>query len=104
MAYYEFAESYEKGNTMNNLINAMTFYQYARESAGVFLIKLNSTASTTESWTNPVEVPTSTTSTVNPAFSSTNTSSNESEGIKSVCGPAFIVGLAVLPLLFRRRR
>ncbi|WP_240922807.1 S16 family serine protease [Thermococcus sp. Bubb.Bath] len=108
MAYYEFAESYEKGNTTDSLINAMIFYQYARESAGVFLITLHNTVSTTESWTNPFEVPTSTTSTtstVNTTSSSVSSSSSSpSEGIKSICGPAFIVGLAVLPLLFRRRR
>jgi len=104
IAYYEFAESYERENTTDSLTNAMIFYQYARESAGVFLIKLNSTASTTESWTNPVEIPTSTTSTVSSVPSSANSSSAESKGIESVCGPAFIVGLALLPLLFRRRR
>ena len=41
MAYYEFAESYEKSarekNDVNDLQTAMIFYQYARETAGLFL-------------------------------------------------------------------
>ncbi|ASJ06046.1 S16 family serine protease [Thermococcus pacificus] len=41
MAYYEFAESYEKSaeenNSLNDLQNAMIFYQYARETAGLFI-------------------------------------------------------------------
>ncbi|WP_297418891.1 S16 family serine protease [Thermococcus sp.] len=41
MAYYEFAESYEKSarekNDINDLQTAMIFYQYARETAGLFL-------------------------------------------------------------------
>ncbi|ASJ07962.1 ATP-dependent protease [Thermococcus siculi] len=41
MAYYEFAESYEKSAEENNspgdLQTAMIFYQYARETAGLFI-------------------------------------------------------------------
>ncbi|NJE04016.1 S16 family serine protease [Thermococcus sp. MV11] len=41
MAYYEFAESYEKSaeenNSLEDLQTAMIFYQYARETAGLFL-------------------------------------------------------------------
>ncbi|WP_297475059.1 S16 family serine protease [Thermococcus sp.] len=41
MAYYEFAESYEKSarekGDVNDLQTAMIFYQYARETAGLFL-------------------------------------------------------------------
>jgi len=41
MAYYEFAESYEKSakekGDINDLQTAMIFYQYARETAGLFL-------------------------------------------------------------------
>ncbi|WP_297062102.1 metallophosphoesterase [Thermococcus sp.] len=39
-----------------------------------------------------------------PATSSTPTSTTSSSGKSGICGPAFIVGLAVLPLLLRRRR
>ncbi|HDZ36424.1 MAG TPA: ATP-dependent protease [Thermococcus sp.] len=41
IAYYEFAESYEKSaeetDDLNDLSTAMFFYQYARETAGLFL-------------------------------------------------------------------
>ena len=41
MAYYEFAESYEKRaektHSLDDLQTAMTFYQYARETAGLFI-------------------------------------------------------------------
>ncbi|WP_297551146.1 CGP-CTERM sorting domain-containing protein [Thermococcus sp.] len=39
-----------------------------------------------------------------PATSSTPTSTTSSSGKSGICGPAFIVGLAVLPLLLRKRR
>ena len=46
MAYYEFAESYEKSaeenNSLEDLQTAMIFYQYARETAGLFLSKPSS--------------------------------------------------------------
>ncbi len=46
MAYYEFAESYEKSaeenNSLEDLQTAMIFYQYARETAGLFLSKSSS--------------------------------------------------------------
>ncbi|AMQ18475.1 S16 family serine protease [Thermococcus peptonophilus] len=105
VAYYEFAESYEKGNTTDDLVNAMIFYQYARESAGVFLIKVNeSTPNVPSNETAIPALPTNTNtnggSTSTPSATSTSTPSS---GIQSVCGPAFILALALLPLLRKRR-
>lgn len=37
VAYYEFAQSYEEQGGLENLITAMTFYQYAKESSTIFL-------------------------------------------------------------------
>lgn len=105
MAYYEFAESYEKSNTTNDIQNAMIFYQYARESAGVFLLKINERTGTT--WNNPLNQ-SNTTPTGTPAASST-TSSTQAKppttgsGITPVCGPGIIALFALLPLLKRRR-
>jgi uncharacterized protein len=106
IAYYEFAESYEKGNTTDDLINAMIFYQYARESAGVFLIKVENETPTIP--TNPIQMPTTTTATHNGQGSTSSTAipglhSTNSSGVISVCGPAFILFLALLPLLRRRQ-
>ncbi len=107
VAYYEFAESYEKGNTTDDLVNAMIFYQYARESAGVFLIKVNeSTPNVPSNETAIPALPTNTNtnggSTSTPSATSTSTPPS-SGGIQSVCGPAFILALALLPLLRKRR-
>ncbi|ASJ02120.1 ATP-dependent protease [Thermococcus profundus] len=104
IAYYEFAESYEKENTTEGIENAMIFYQYARESAGVFLMKVNSSPGVT--WTNPLS-PTNSTSTVEPTTTSTpgeqgNTTTSNS-GITSICGPG-VIGLFALSPLLRRRR
>lgn len=106
IAYYEFAESYEKGSTTDDLINAMIFYQYARESAGVFLIKMGNGTSSIP--TNPIQIPTTTTATQNGQTGTSSTSgsgaqSTNPSGITSVCGPAFVLILALLPLLRRRQ-
>jgi uncharacterized protein len=100
IAYYEFAESYEKGNTTNDLINAMIFYQYARESAGVFLMKVENVSVPSTTPTVPQIPVESTTTTTTPSPS---TSPNPS-GITSVCGPGAIALLALLPLFRKRRR
>ncbi len=102
MAYYEFAESYEKGNGIDDIQNAMIFYQYARESAGVFLLKINSSEVT---WTNPMgsETVSSTTSSTKATGTKTpSTTSSTGVGITSVCGPGIIALFALLPLLRRR--
>jgi uncharacterized protein len=39
MAYYEFAQSYEKQKGIENIQTAMIFYQYAKETATIFLGK-----------------------------------------------------------------
>ena len=102
MVYYEFAESYEKGNGIDDIQNAMIFYQYARESAGVFLLKINSSEVT---WTNPMgsETVSSTTSSTKATGTKTpSTTSSTGVGITSVCGPGIIALFALLPLLRRR--
>ncbi|ACS34613.1 S16 family serine protease [Thermococcus gammatolerans] len=102
MAYYEFAESYEKGNGIDDIQNAMIFYQYARESAGVFLLKINSSEVT---WTNPMgseTVPSTTSSTKATGTKTPSTTSSTGVGITSVCGPGIIALFALLPLLRRR--
>lgn len=101
MAYYEFAESYEKGNGIEDIQNAMIFYQYARESAGVFLLKMNPGNVT---WTNPLgteTVPPTTSTTT--GTKATSTTPSTGVGITSVCGPGIIALFALLPLLRRRR-
>ncbi|WP_456365441.1 S16 family serine protease [Thermococcus sp.] len=111
IAYYEFAESYEEGNTTDDIVNAMFFYQYARESAGVFLLKpteegpaFTSTAPTII--TNGTGSSTSSSTQTSPSSSSPSETGKgtSTTGITSVCGPAFVVGLALIPLLIRRRR
>lgn len=37
VAYYEFAQSHEELDDFENLVTAMTFYQYAKESSTIFL-------------------------------------------------------------------
>jgi len=37
LAYYEFAQSYEKQGGLENIQTAMVFYQYAKETSTVFL-------------------------------------------------------------------
>lgn len=101
MAYYEFAESYENGSTLDDLQNAMIFYQYSRESAGVFLMNIKAPAEPSQSWTNPI-APVNTTTT--PETSTSSGTSSSSTGVTSLCGPAFLVGLTLIPLLLRRRR
>lgn len=100
IAYYEFAESYEMENTVDAIVNAMIFYQYARESAGVFMVKMKEGVPTLpETGTKIPTLPTNTGKSSTTGGNST-TSSPEKN---SVCGPAFIVALAILPLLRRRR-
>ncbi|AJC71411.1 serine protease [Thermococcus guaymasensis DSM 11113] len=108
IAYYEFAESYEKGEGIEDLQNAMIFYQYARESAGVFLMKVKSGESNS-TWTNPLNPSNWTTSSPNTPSSTSNAStsntgtSNTGAGITSLCGPGIIALFALLPLLRRRK-
>ncbi|MDV3102965.1 S16 family serine protease [Thermococcus waiotapuensis] len=93
IAYYEFAESYERGNTTEDITNAMTFYQYAKESAGVFLMN---PSEKNELPANPFEP-----STVSTASSSAPQSKETSTGI---CGPVAVVAFSLLPLVIKRRR
>ena len=68
MAYYEFAQSYEKSARENqniqDLQTAMIFYQYARETAGLFLSseKPNLPAENTTESVPPLPLPTTSTS------------------------------------------
>ncbi|ASJ00002.1 S16 family serine protease [Thermococcus gorgonarius] len=103
IAYYEFAESYEKGNTTEDITNAMIFYQYARESAGVFLMNLNEK---NEIPTNPLEPSTVSTTTASSSQSSPvpTTGSATSESSRGICGPVAVVAFSLLPLVIKRRR
>ena len=51
MAYYDFAQSYEKQGGIENIQTAMIFYQYAKETAMMFLPK--TTPKITEETTTP---------------------------------------------------
>ncbi|AEH24819.1 S16 family serine protease [Pyrococcus yayanosii] len=96
MAYYEFAESYEAGNTTDDIITAMLFYQYAKETAMIFLGwggGENKVEEVTDTGTQlPIPTPTETTQKPSPTTITT-----------SVCGPALFIALALAPLLRRRR-
>ncbi|GAB6101290.1 CGP-CTERM sorting domain-containing protein [Thermococcus atlanticus] len=102
IAYYEFAESYEKKGDIQDLETAMIFYQYARETATMFLTQVNA-PKIIENITSSVPqiaIPGNESSTTSREPANT-TSTSKSSG--SVCGPAVIVALAMIPLLFRRR-
>ncbi|WP_456397166.1 S16 family serine protease [Thermococcus sp.] len=102
IAYYEFAESYEKKGDIQDLETAMIFYQYARETATMFLTQVNA-PKIIENITSSVPqiaIPGNESSTTSREPANTTSTSKSSS---SVCGPALIVALAMIPLLFRRR-
>ncbi|MFA4661831.1 S16 family serine protease [Pyrococcus kukulkanii] len=100
MAYYEFAESYEAKGDLQDIITAMIFYQYAKETAMVFLgwkSRGESAKTTTISppiSQNSTEVTTTITVTKTETVSGTGT---------KICGPAIIVLIGGLAAVFRRR-
>ncbi len=105
IAYYEFAESYEKKGDLQDLETAMIFYQYARETATMFLTKVNkpiieNITSSVPQITIPQDKNSTTSSAKTTNITTTSTTSKQSS---SICGPALIVALAIIPLLFRRR-
>ncbi len=77
VAYYEFAESYEKSGKPEDLQTAMIFYQYARETAQLFLSNPERGEKTPVNTTTPAPVPTMT---IPSSTSSTGTSVPASSG------------------------
>lgn len=101
MAYYEFAESYEAKGDMQDIITAMVFYQYAKETALVFQEwkksssqEVKTTISSPISTQTPSQTSTTTKSTSTPSTTQTTT---------SICGPASLVLVAAIVALFKRR-
>ncbi|ASJ16936.1 ATP-dependent protease [Thermococcus chitonophagus] len=100
MAYYEFAESYEAKGDPQDIITAMIFYQYAKETAMVFLGWKSSSESTK---TTTISSPISQNSTeVTTTVTVTKTETVSGTGTK-VCGPAIMVLIGALAAIFRRR-
>ncbi|MDI3475804.1 MAG: peptide/nickel transport system substrate-binding protein [Thermococcaceae archaeon] len=62
------------------------------------------TPQTTTTTTTPTETTTTTSPTTTTSAPSSSTTTSTSEEGGGICGPAFLVGLAVVPLLLRRRR
>jgi len=102
IAYYEFAESYEQSaeekGSMEDLQTAMIFYQYARETANLFLS--NPTQSVPAANTTATDVPQIVIPTPSPAETSTSTPGGSSERIPKtaiilMAVGAFLVGAAV---------
>jgi uncharacterized protein len=102
IAYYEFAESYEQSaeenGSMDDLQTAMIFYQYARETANLFLSKPAQpvpAANTTATDVPQIVIPTQ-----SPRETSTDTSSDSTGRIPEtaiilIAVGAFLVGAAV---------
>ncbi|MFA4719185.1 S16 family serine protease [Pyrococcus kukulkanii] len=100
MAYYEFAESYEAKGDLQDIITAMIFYQYAKETAMVFLGWKSSGESAK---TTTISPPISQNSTeVTTTITVTKTETVSGTGTK-ICGPAIIVLIGGLAAIFRRR-
>ena len=94
VAYYEFAESYEKSGKPEDLQTAMIFYQYARETAQLFLSTPPRGEETSTNTTSPAPLPTITvpTSTESPTSTPTpGNTDNEALWITAVVG-AFLIG------------
>ncbi|AMM54773.1 S16 family serine protease [Pyrococcus kukulkanii] len=99
MAYYEFAESYEAKGDLQDIITAMIFYQYAKETAMVFLGWKSSGESAK---TTTISPPISQNSTeVTTTITVTKTETVSGTGTK-ICGPAIIVLIGGLAAIFRR--
>ncbi|ASJ14978.1 S16 family serine protease [Thermococcus radiotolerans] len=102
IAYYEFAESYEQSaeenGSMEDLQTAMIFYQYARETANLFLSK--PAQSVPAANTTATDVPQIVIPTPSSAETSTSTPGDSSERIPEtaiilIAVGAFLVGAAV---------
>ncbi|NJE76469.1 S16 family serine protease [Thermococcus sp. ES12] len=102
IAYYEFAESYEQSaeenGSMDDLQTAMIFYQYARETANLFLSK--PAQSVPAANTTATDVPQIVIPTQSPRETSTDTSSDSTGKIPEtaiilIAVGAFLVGAAV---------
>ena len=94
VAYYEFAESYEKSGKPEDLQTAMIFYQYARETAQLFLSTPPRGEETSTNTTSPAPLPTITVPTSTESTTSTPTpgnTDNEALWITAVVG-AFLIG------------
>ncbi|MDK2869515.1 MAG: uncharacterized protein PWP39_750 [Pyrococcus sp.] len=98
MAYYEFAESYEAKGDLEDLITAMIFYQYARETAMIF-VSWKSQENTEVS----TETEIITTSTTTSTSTQTTTTQQTTTTTEQICGPGVLVALSLLGLVFRRR-
>ena len=103
IAYYEFAESYEKSaqksQDIQDLQTAMIFYQYARETAGLFLSNETSSVPAENVTGSVPTLPLPTASTSSPAAqNSTGGTGGSAEGLAIgaiVAVLAFLVGLGV---------
>ncbi|ASI99180.1 S16 family serine protease [Thermococcus celer] len=107
MAYYEFAESYEQSadenGSMEDLQTAMIFYQYARETANLFLSEPTREPgpNTTATDVPPIVIPTPSTSSTRAMENATATPGGNAGGVSvstavilTALG-AFILGAAV---------
>jgi len=102
IAYYEFAESYEKSaaksHDIQDLETAMIFYQYARETAGLFLSNTTTPVQATSNVTGSVPtlpLPATTSSPAQPQ-NTTNAPSTEDLAFGIIMAiVAFVVGLGV---------
>ncbi|RLF90216.1 ATP-dependent protease [Thermococci archaeon] len=101
MAYYEFAESYEAKGELQDIITAMIFYQYAKETAMVFLgWKSSGESSSTPTISSPIgQNSTEVTTTITITKTETITQPTSTR----ICGPAIMVLIGVLVAIFRRR-
>ncbi|WP_048150615.1 S16 family serine protease [Palaeococcus ferrophilus] len=92
VAYYEFAQSYEEQGGLENLVTAMTFYQYAKESSTIFL---SSTITPKVEDITP-EVPPITTVTT----TTTATESEKRPATPERSQPVLLAGALIVGLLF----
>ncbi|WP_457752343.1 S16 family serine protease [Thermococcus sp.] len=102
IAYYEFAESYEKSaaksHDIQDLETAMIFYQYARETAGLFLSNGTTPLQTTSNVTGSVPTLPLPTTTSSPAQTQNTTNAPSTEDLAFgiiMAIVAFVVGLGV---------
>ncbi len=101
IAYYAFAEAYQKsGTSINDITTAMIFYQYARETALVFLMGQNqqsngtSTTSTSTQGTTTTSTPLTSTSTT-PQVQPQKSGRTINGGVIAALAGLFVVGLLI---------
>ncbi|AEC50948.1 ATP-dependent proteinase La [Pyrococcus sp. NA2] len=102
IAYYEFAESYEAKGTLEDIITAMVFYQYAKETALVFQKWKANVTSETSMIPSPIQVPSSSTPTPTETSSKAKSTTTQTTASSSICGPGILALLALLVLIKRR--